>query len=136
MRKPKSGDPEAYQKYKDYQKAWYHSQSPEKRKAIAVRVAQSRRLHYKNTVRWDLIKQKYGLTEAEYNSIKEKQGGRCAICFGLPTDTNMLAVDHCHKTGKVRGLIHRRCNTGMGMFDDDAIKLSQAVDYLRRTGGF
>ena len=53
--------------------------------------------------------------------------GTCTIC-GM--DTKLL-LDHCHKTGRIRGWLCVRCNTGLGMFGDSAIILTKAVSYLR-----
>lgn len=50
----------------------------------------------------------YGLQKGEYGKLFEAQGGRCAICLG--TRRQRLSVDHCHKTGRVRGLLCRTCN--------------------------
>jgi len=55
------------------------------------------------------------------------QEGKCAICFKIMDAPN---VDHCHKTGKVRGLLCSLCNKGIGLFHDDIEKLLQAVEYL------
>lgn len=72
------------------------------------------------------LKRRYGLTIEERAALLEKQGGVCAICFcDDPTD-----VDHCHSTGKVRGILCRQCNTALGLFKDDTARLAQAVVYL------
>jgi len=74
------------------------------------------------------LRQQYGITMEAYKVLNEVQKGLCAIC-GKP-DYKSLAVDHDHKTGKVRGLLCHKCNTAIGMFDDDTNILLKAVDYL------
>lgn len=69
---------------------------------------------------------KYGLTVEALDELKKKQQSKCAVCFS----EEELHVDHDHETGSVRGLLCGRCNRGIGMFDDDADKLSAAVGYL------
>ena len=54
-------------------------------------------------------------------------GGKCNIC-SKPEDT--LCVDHCHKTGKIRGLLCFDCNTGLGKLGDDVQSIQRAIDYL------
>lgn len=71
---------------------------------------------------------KYGLTEDDFSDMLKTQGGRCAICEKVP-DT-ILYVDHCHLTGRVRGLLCRACNTSLGNFEDDVARLQKAIDYL------
>jgi hypothetical protein len=76
----------------------------------------------------------YGLDEGEFDAMAAAQGDRCAIC---ETDTpggahNVWHIDHCHDTGRVRGLLCQRCNVGLGYFSDDPAVLSAAVDYLER----
>lgn len=56
------------------------------------------------------------------------QGKTCEICG---TDRN-LVVDHCHRQGKIRGALCRKCNVGLGMYDDDPERMLRAVAYLRR----
>lgn len=80
----------------------------------------------------------YGLTVAEYEQIHGLQEGRCAICLREETVTDprygqvrRLAVDHCHETGVVRGLLCARCNMAMGMFEDDLGRLIAVVSYLQ-----
>jgi hypothetical protein len=77
---------------------------------------------------------KYGLdlTIAQYNKMLIEQEGRCSICGGNRAKRK-LAVDHDHKTGKIRGLICGVCNTLLGMADDDTELLQSAIEYLRRT---
>ena len=76
---------------------------------------------------------KYGLTETEYNRIYSKQRGLCAICGTHAIDLNcFLCVDHNHKTGKIRGLLCNKCNTGLGMFAESRGNLIKAIQYLTK----
>jgi len=72
---------------------------------------------------------RYGLTPAQFASLAQHQHGECAICAAMP---KTLHVDHCHSTGKVRGLLCAWCNTGLGYFRDETETLSQAILYLQR----
>jgi len=75
---------------------------------------------------------KYGLTPEEYAVILDNQDGLCAICNSSPKESlhGVLAVDHCHKSGKMRGLLCNQCNLGLGCFDDSYIHLQNALEYL------
>lgn len=73
---------------------------------------------------------KYGLTPLGYDALLESQGGACAICGSACPSGKRLAVDHCHNTGTVRGLLCARCNPGIGMFKDQPDLLLVAVEYL------
>lgn len=77
----------------------------------------------------------YRMTMEEYDQMLEKQNYTCAICT---TDTNIVtgkswsfAVDHCHETGKVRGLLCNQCNRALGMFQDSVNLLETATAYLK-----
>ncbi len=72
----------------------------------------------------------FGITLADYDKMFEEQDGNCAIC-GLPEINRRLSVDHCHATDKIRGLLCMRCNTAMGLVDDDIDKLLNMVRYLQ-----
>lgn len=72
--------------------------------------------------------QKYGLTVAELDNMLVKQSGLCAICEN-PLNAK-YCVDHCHKTGKTRGLLCYSCNSGIGLLQDDPNILQAAIDYL------
>ena len=80
--------------------------------------------------RWLL--RKFGITLDEYESMLESQGGVCAICK-QPERGNRakrLAVDHCHETGVIRGLLCQSCNRALGLFKDDVDLLNAAINYL------
>jgi hypothetical protein len=72
----------------------------------------------------------YRLTEEQYNELWHKQDGKCAICLSLCTSGKALHVDHSHTTGKVRGLLCKRCNMTLGLLNDDTVILQRAIVYL------
>lgn len=74
----------------------------------------------------------FGLTVEDYDAMLEYQGGVCAICKGECNSGRRLAVDHCHKTGNVRGLLCGRCNLSIGKFEDNIDFLKTAISYLER----
>lgn len=76
------------------------------------------------------LKRDYGITLEEYNERLLAQGGVCAICKSPPTGRFQLAVDHCHSTGIIRGLLCSFCNHGIGNFRDDVQRLASAITYL------
>lgn len=71
----------------------------------------------------------YKMTHEEFNALKEKQQNKCAICGVEPKQR--LCVDHCHSTGRVRGLLCRKCNLGIGYLQDSVDFLSNAINYLK-----
>jgi hypothetical protein len=74
---------------------------------------------------------RYGISFAEYETLLKLQGHVCAICKSPERAKNgRLAVDHCHATGRVRGLLCRKCNTGIAFFHDKPEVLASAVSYL------
>jgi hypothetical protein len=75
------------------------------------------------------LREAYGLTLSTYEAMVSAQGGVCRIC-ALPSPGERLNVDHCHRTGKVRGLLCRRCNRALGAFHDSAALLIRAAAYV------
>lgn len=71
------------------------------------------------------LKNRYGLTEADFNAMVVLQAGKCALCLRDPG--YRLFVDHCHATGKVRGLLCSKCNGALGWFENNRDRI---VDYL------
>lgn len=91
----------------------------------------------KKAHRSDHYRNRHGITLEDVSIMAKAQGGVCAICHnGAPkiyrsgTVSRSLSVDHCHKTGKVRGLLCHKCNSGLGMFGDDLNRLRSAISYL------
>lgn len=84
----------------------------------------------KDKTRFDSIKRKYGLSKGGYDDLYRKQKGLCAICLKQFKGTKQTHVDHCHKTNKVRGLLCSKCNPAIGLFGDDVLTLSRAIDYI------
>lgn len=85
------------------------------------------------------LKYTYGITLKDYEEMRIKQDSKCKICkqsevvldkkYGQLRD---LSVDHCHTTGKIRGLLCTRCNTAIGSFRDDIDFLKSAIKYLKK----
>jgi len=78
---------------------------------------------------------KYGLTFADYGVILSQQNSRCAVCLTHFSDAQrgVLFVDHCHKTGKVRGLLCQNCNTAIGLLKDSPLFCTKAAEYLLKS---
>lgn len=102
----------------------YRATSPERRaeRALATKDAKYRRLH--------------GVSLAEVEAMKTAQGDACAICHAMfvlgrdGKDANAAVLDHCHATGRVRGLLCNHCNRGLGLFRDNASALAAAALYV------
>jgi hypothetical protein len=75
------------------------------------------------------MRSRYGIDVDEYDALSERQCHACAIC-GERAQGESLDVDHDHVTGKVRGLLCRQCNQGLGLFKDDPTRLWCATAYL------
>lgn len=90
--------------------------------------------YHSNRARKSKLKLSYNLTLEDYDKLLREQDGKCAIC-GTDTPTGkwkVFAVDHCHKTGIVRGLLCNECNRGIGLLRDSSDILKKALDYLNR----
>lgn len=84
------------------------------------------------------IKHRYGITLEQYDAMVEQRGNRCDVCGDPPSAANTrahwngkLCIDHCHDTGRVRGLLCNDCNLAVGYGKTSAI-LERAAAYLRR----
>jgi len=105
---------ECSRKHKEYMKHWNANRTESQRNKMAD----------------NRLKKQYGISLNEYNLMKSAQGNKCAICGNIPKET--LQVDHCHKTGFVRGLLCRGCNSGIGGLRDDIKILRSAIKYLEK----
>lgn len=71
------------------------------------------------------------VVEVAYDELNLSQDGKCAICDKPCTVNSVLSVDHCHETGKIRGLLCNKCNTGIGLLGDNIEGVQAALDYLK-----
>ena len=79
------------------------------------------------------IRRQYGITLEQYDEMLEEQNYRCAICNNEDeVEGRRLAIDHCHTTGVVRGLLCGKCNRGIGLFYDSRELLERAINYLNK----
>lgn len=82
------------------------------------------------------LRRKYGISAADYDRLLAKQGGGCALCGVKPEDLQAgrfrtyLHVDHCHETGRVRGLLCPDHNLLLGRFGDSAEMFRRVLNYL------
>ncbi len=106
------------------QRAWRASK-PGYERAVYLRSKQNTRERH--------LKRKYGVSLASYDAMLAAQDGKCAICGTLEENQfkGVFHVDHCHSTGRVRGLLCRGCNHMLGVVKDNSAVLERAIDYLR-----
>ena len=98
-------------------------------------IRERNRKRYENYERGRFLEKKYGVSIEVYNEMLEEQGGVCAVCRLSETYTTRgtvrsLSVDHDHQTGAIRGLLCSRCNSALGMADDDPERLRAMADYI------
>lgn len=120
------------EKFKARHRQWI-ADNPERAKEL-------RNLSYKKTyttnkyaegVRKCTLKKKYGITPDFYEMVWEQQKGLCAVCNKPEKTKKRLAVDHCHSTGEVRGLLCMKCNTALGKLNDDATLIEKLLKYIK-----
>lgn len=93
------------------------------RKANPEKAREAVRQSYKR----NRLSQVYGIDRTEYEAMLEKQKGKCPIC------TKRLrrpSIDHCHITGKVRGVLCRHCNSSLSVFEKDPSAVDRLISYL------
>lgn len=81
------------------------------------------------------LKNNYGIEAKDYERMLEEQDHKCKICKGTgfkmkEEHTLLLMVDHCHTTGRVRGLLCHNCNRALGLLKDNVEALKNAIEYL------
>jgi Recombination endonuclease VII len=74
------------------------------------------------------FRRRYGMTITtdQVLALRRADRDRCAICGG----TGELTIDHCHQSGRLRGILCRPCNVAIGLFRDDPVLIKRATDYL------
>lgn len=102
------------------------------------RSARFRKLHpekSKYAVRNATLKKKYGIGIKEYEELLAAQNNKCAICGSETAKISWsprLHVDHCHETGRIRGLLCQACNTVLGKMNESPSLLRKAAAYLEK----
>lgn len=97
------------------------------------KIANKNRVNEKKRARRKLFSQshrfnKYGITTEQFNLMLKEQDNKCLIC--LKPSTRILQVDHNHINGKVRGLLCWKCNTFLGLLNDDIPSLKRAINHI------
>jgi hypothetical protein len=125
MKKRRAANPEAT---REAQKKYY-----QKNKAARIGYGKARYERVRGTV----LRSKYGIDLEDYSSMLAAQNGACAICGTATPDGRgrFFHVDHCHRSGKVRGLLCTKCNQGIGMFKENPETLLAAIRYVKQHNG-
>jgi hypothetical protein len=116
---------------------YYKGKPCEKRRSVCRECRRIRRKTYGvrsgEGLRDYNLKRLYGISLKDFKKMLLEQNHKCYLCNG--TTKNRwgygLAVDHCHKSGKVRKLLCDKCNKGLGQFNDDSELLIKAAKYLK-----
>lgn len=128
-RQRRQADPE----WRAWRKA--HRQRPEYLEQERAYLQSAKGRLMRARVKWKCwLKRQYAITPADYDRLIIASQGRCHICSAQfePTRRGLLAVDHCHDTGTVRGLLCGNCNRAIGQLGDDPERLRCAASYLER----
>jgi len=116
---------------KSYDRASYMSAYA---KVNKDKLREYKQIHYSvNKHKWleQSLKRFYNISLEYFNMLNNQQKGLCKICGGPPTSGYLrLSVDHCHKTGKIRGLLCNHCNAMLGYSRDNTIILKAGIQYL------
>jgi hypothetical protein len=97
-----------------------------------VECSDLQRIKHKETVREKRLIRLYGIDFADQAKMADEQNRKCGICQEDFTDNRAMHVDHCHTTGKVRGLLCALCNQAIGLLKEDVEILHRAVEYIQR----
>jgi hypothetical protein len=93
--------------------------------------ARAYRARNPDQVRSSNLKKIYGITLDQFNDLFLSQGSKCAICKGDASNGKNWHVDHCHQTGRIRGILCHPCNLMIGHAGDDVERLLLSVEYLK-----
>jgi hypothetical protein len=133
---------------RDNNREWFNAKiaedklkHPEKWQDIYKRHYQNRINRHGHSIRNSQeIARRRGISRSVYEELFDKQNHKCAICNKEETrmirgKISRLALDHCHKTNKVRELLCHNCNSGLGKFFENITVMQKAIKYLRKHNG-
>lgn len=129
------------EKFREYSRKWrannlekaqmlakkYYAQNPDKPKEYAKKWRKENPEKLADII----MKNKYGISVNQVQELLLKQKGNCALCNLPPTKQNLF-VDHNHKTGKVRGLLHNRCNVLVGYVEKSPVTIKLVLKYIKK----
>lgn len=117
----------------------YYKENPNKQKEKNDSQKENRKMFYSSpkgieSSRRSHLKRNYGISLEQYNDMLLIQDNKCMICKSEHTFDRygVLAVDHCHSSGEIRGLLCFKCNTILGSVNDDVNILQEAINYLNK----
>lgn len=124
---------ENHERSKAAKRAYYY-RNKDKNKSAAAKYRMNNKAKRVLSSRNSKLKRAYGITSDQYDQMLKEQNGVCRLCF-RPPKTHRLSVDHCHKTGRVRGLLCIACNKNIiggleryeGMFERVALYLGKTA---------
>lgn len=117
--------PEVREKRRVYQREWARRDEVKARRSGQGNAERARVYKWRSKLR-----SKYGLTEREYLALLNSQGGLCAACREQFPSSKLTHIDHCHRTGKVRGILCGHCNRALGGARDSVAILKSLAAYL------
>lgn len=129
----RKNNPEFAQRQLDNNKNWRRDYREKKKQSDKNWLAKQDKVYYKAKRRARRLLKTYNLTIDEYELMLKSQDYKCKICHKSPKENKKLHVDHCHKSGKVRGLLCFRCNYGISIFYDDYESLRRASEYIKNS---
>ena len=119
------------ERYKNHCKQWRKNNPERCAELQKIYRAKNKEMYIKSQRKTDL-KRHYGMTVKEYDCSYDLQRGKCLIC---DEEKKILCVDHNHTTGKIRGLLCRRCNLGLGFIEKSPKFYLRAQQYLNERIG-
>ena len=132
-RKRRTRTPEQVADRREYQRRYYAANRDRllmEQRERGQRNYKARPEAYQKRQRRNTLLREYGLSESDYQAMLSNQQGLCRICDRKMTHP---VVDHCHQTGRVRGLLCRGCNAALGHFGDSPVTLARAIRYLTKS---
>ncbi len=123
-------NPKNYEAKLAHERDRYRNQSSEKREQLR-QYSRKWRLLNARKIRDRKLREAFGISLEQYETLETKQRGRCAICKNLPGKKS-LAVDHCHRTKRIRKLLCGACNTTLGLMKENISHLKRMINYIRQ----